>query len=129
MPRANGQVERVNRTLIPLLIKLAAPKHNEWYKYLDAAQLCLNTAPHRSIKATPFRILFGINPHIRDDLNVKQLLEEEFITSFDDDREESRRRASESIVKIQKENKTNFDKKRKTPFRYREGDLVAIRCT
>lgn len=35
--RANGQVERVNRTLIPLLTKLSAPKLSERYKYLDAA--------------------------------------------------------------------------------------------
>lgn len=35
IPRANGQVERVNRTLIPLLTKLAAPKPEEWYRHLD----------------------------------------------------------------------------------------------
>lgn len=29
VPRANGQVERVNRTLIPLLTKLSAPKSSE----------------------------------------------------------------------------------------------------
>lgn len=129
IPRSNGQVERVNRTLIPLLTKLAAPKHNEWYKYLDIAQLCLNTTPHRSIKTTPFRVLFGVNPRIRDDPNIRELLEREFIASFDDKREESRRQARESIIRIQKENKVNFDKKRRAPFRYREGDLVAIRRT
>lgn len=35
IPRANGQVERVNRTLISLLTKLAAPKPEEWYRYLS----------------------------------------------------------------------------------------------
>lgn len=57
VPRTNGQIERVNRTLIPLLTKLAAPKPNEWYKYLDTAQLCLNTTLHKSINTTPSRVL------------------------------------------------------------------------
>lgn len=46
IPRANGQVERVNRTLIPLLTKLSAPKPCEWYRHLDAAQKLLNTTTH-----------------------------------------------------------------------------------
>lgn len=85
--------------------------------------------PHRSIKATPFRVLFGVDPRVRDDPNIRELLENELITLFDNDREELRQQARESITKIQKENKINFDKKRKTPFCYREGDLVAIRRT
>lgn len=129
VPRANGQVERVNRTLIPLLTKLAAPKHDEWYKYLDVAQSYLNMTPHRSIKMTPFHILFGVNPRVRDDPSIRELLENEFITLFDDDREKLRQQARESILKIQRENKNNFDKKRKTPLCYREGDLVAIKRT
>lgn len=40
--RANGQVERINR-VISLLTKLAAPKPEEWYKYLNTAQQYLNT--------------------------------------------------------------------------------------
>jgi len=41
--RSNGQVERVNRRLIPLLSKLADPAREEWYKHLGLAQQCLNT--------------------------------------------------------------------------------------
>jgi len=40
-------VERVNRMLIPLLTKLSAPY--DWYKYLDVAQMYLNSTLHRSI--------------------------------------------------------------------------------
>ena len=68
--RANGQVERVNRTLIPLLTKLYAPKPSEWYKYLDAAQLLLNTTTHRSIGMTPFRVLLGFHPRVRDSPDI-----------------------------------------------------------
>jgi len=34
IPRGNGQVERNNRTLIPLLTKLSSPKPDEWFKFL-----------------------------------------------------------------------------------------------
>jgi transposase InsO family protein len=36
IPRANGQVERVNRTLILLLTKFADPAREEWYKHFGA---------------------------------------------------------------------------------------------
>ena len=48
VPRANGQVERINRTLIPLLTKLSAAKSEEWYKYLEVAQKFMNATPNRS---------------------------------------------------------------------------------
>ncbi|KMQ86624.1 blastopia polyprotein [Lasius niger] len=129
VPRANGQVERVNRTLIPLLTKLSAPKPHEWYKYLDIAQLYLNSTLHRSIGMTPFRVMLGVDPRIRDNPDIKELLQNELITLFSDDREELREQAQKSIEKIQRENKANYDKKRKEPSIYCEGDLVAIRRT
>ena len=53
VPRGNGHVERVNRTLIPLLTKRAAPKPGEWFKYLDLAQKYLNATQSRSTGTTP----------------------------------------------------------------------------
>lgn len=57
VPRANGQVERINRTLIPILTKLTAPKSGEWHKYLWRTQQCLNA--DRSTGKTPFQLMFG----------------------------------------------------------------------
>lgn len=62
--RANGQAERVNRTLIPLLTKLAAPKQNEWNRHLEVAQRYLNTITHRSIGTIPFRLMFEVNARL-----------------------------------------------------------------
>lgn len=129
IPRGNGQVERLNRTLIPLMTKLSAPKSGEWHKYVDLVQQCLNTTPHRSIGMTPFRLLFGAHPRIRDNPDIQELLQGELVTSFVDDREDLRQEAKKSIERIQRENKTNYDAKRKEAFHYREGDMVAIRRT
>ncbi|KMQ91095.1 blastopia polyprotein [Lasius niger] len=129
IPRANGQVERVNRTLIPLLTKLAAPKPEEWYKYLNTVQLYLNTTLHRSIATTPFHLLFGTRARLRDDDNLRELLENEWVTFFQQDRDELRVHARENIVKMQKENCRVYNKKRKEARLYHEGDLVAIKRT
>jgi len=47
IPRANSQAERINRTLISLLTKLADPVQEEWHRYLGFAQQCLNTTLQR----------------------------------------------------------------------------------
>lgn len=77
----------------------------------------------------PFRVLLGVHPRIRDSPDIRELLEDEIVTSFDDSRMELRVEAKRSIEKIQRENKKIYDKKRKTPLSYREGDLVAIKRT
>lgn len=68
--------------LIPLLTKLASPKSHEWYKYLDIVQQALNTMTHRSIGTSPFYLLFGTNLRLRNHLDIKEMLEKEWISTF-----------------------------------------------
>lgn len=75
--RANGQVERINRVLIPLVTKLADPKQEEWYKYLECAQQCINTTLSKSIGTNPFHLLFGVHARLQDNLKIRELLEKE----------------------------------------------------
>lgn len=42
-PQANGQVERVNRTLVPL-ISAYGEKEDEWNKNITLVERCLNSA-------------------------------------------------------------------------------------
>ena len=90
VPRANGQVERINRTLISLLTKLSAPKTDEWYKYLSHCQKCFNVTPSRSTKTTPFRLLFGVDARYKDDPPMIELLECEWKDLFQQSRNELR---------------------------------------
>ncbi|XP_043275316.1 uncharacterized protein [Venturia canescens] len=129
IPRANGQVERVNRTLIPLISKLTAPKAGEWFRYLGLAQQYLNTSFHRSIGSTPFQVMLGVRPRLREDVSLREMVEKEFITSFEEERDEIRCQAKERLQKIQEENKRGYNKKRKEARAYKEGDLVAIKRT
>lgn len=82
IPRANGQVERINRIIIPLLTKLADPKREQWHKYLDFAQQCINTTINRSIGTSPFHLLFGVHARLRDNFEIRELLEQEHIETY-----------------------------------------------
>lgn len=129
IPRANGQAERTNRVLIPLLTKLANPKREEWHRYLAFAQQCINTTLSRSIGTDPFHLLFGVHARLRDNLEIRELLKKEYIEAYEDKREQLREQAKENIAKIQRENKRTFNKNRTFATKYRENELVAIKRT
>lgn len=92
VPRANGQVERVNKTLIPILTnnKLAAPKPQEWHKYLGLAQQFLNATPNRSIGTTTFNVLLGARMRLKNNPEIIELIETEWITALQENRDEIR---------------------------------------
>lgn len=91
--------------------------------------MCLNSTLHRSIETTPFRVMLGVEPRVRDDPHIRELLDGELVASFNGDRDELREQARKNIEKIQRENRKGYDRKRKRPLIYREGDLVAIERT
>ncbi|KAF7379339.1 hypothetical protein HZH66_014710 [Vespula vulgaris] len=78
-PRGYGQVRRVNRTLISLLTKLAHPKKVKWHRLQY-----LNVTQHRS--NVPFKIFFGINARLYENLEVRDFSEKERVADFQSDR-------------------------------------------
>ncbi|GFT54666.1 transposon Tf2-9 polyprotein [Trichonephila clavipes] len=77
VPRGNEQVERIHRTLIPVLTKLSLDDSTKWYKYVDRLQRILNSTISRSTKWTPFELLVGIKMRNKEDIIIKDLLLEE----------------------------------------------------
>ena len=75
---------------------------------------------------TPFRLLFGVHARIREDPNIRELIESDWITAFEENRDKLRFQDKESIKKVQEKNQRNYNKKRKGTIVYKEGDLVAI---
>lgn len=98
VPRANGQVERINRSLISIT-KLALPKPEEWYKYLDCTQQYLNTVPNRSTGKAPCQLMLGIHMRLKNNPEVKELIEREWEAMFCEDRDELREQARECIMR------------------------------
>ncbi|GBN22530.1 Transposon Tf2-6 polyprotein, partial [Araneus ventricosus] len=60
VPRGNGQVERIHRTLILVLTKLSIADSTKWFKFVDPLQRILNSTFNRSTKWSPFELLIGV---------------------------------------------------------------------
>jgi hypothetical protein len=65
-PRANGQVERFNRTLATMMSKFVSPGQEDWDVRLQDLIFAYNTNPHAATKHSPFYLLHGYHaepPH------------------------------------------------------------------
>ncbi|GFS81958.1 retrovirus-related Pol polyprotein from transposon 17.6 [Trichonephila clavipes] len=129
VPRGNGQVERIHRTLIPVLTKLSLDDSTKWYKYVDRLQRILNSTISRSTKWTPFELLVGIKMRNKEDILIKDLLLEEMAKELLEQREFLRNDAKKNIETLQSENRKTYNRRRKKASLYKEDDLVAIQRT
>ncbi|GFX00467.1 transposon Ty3-I Gag-Pol polyprotein [Trichonephila clavipes] len=127
LPRANGQVERINRTIIPVLSKMSEDDPTKWFKHAPSLQEVLNSTFQRSINTTPFELLFGTQINNKTDLRIQQLIDEQLQLEFNENRELLRKAAKTQILKVQNENKKSYNLRRKSPYLYSVKDLVAIK--
>ena len=58
-PQTDGMVERLNRTFLDMLAKIAHCDPRTWDLYLPYALFAYRTSPHHSTNMTPFRLLYG----------------------------------------------------------------------
>ena len=128
-PKANGQVERVNRVITPMLAKLSDPSSGKyWYKMLTDVEFALNNTIHSTVGVTPSKLLFGINQRESVIDPVVEYLEQTKHSGKDTrNLEQIRFEAIEKIKKSQEYNKAYFDKKHKEPRKYQIGDYVMIK--
>lgn len=129
VPRGNGQVERLNRVIYPMLTKLSSDDPRKWYRHTSRLQTILNSTITRSTNKTPFEMLFGVKMRTIEDQNLADQLEEVFANDFLERRNELRKMARESIAKVTEENRKTYNRNRKPAMKYKLGDLVAIQRT
>lgn len=129
VPRGNGQVERINRIILPMLTKLSLEREELWYKHVDKVQLAINSTFQRSIGNTPFNLLFGVEMRKPENIGLKEIVEEEYKKQFLEERDEMRNEAKIQILRVQEENRSQYNKKRKVARKYEHGELVAIKRT
>jgi hypothetical protein len=128
-PQSNGQIERYNKSLVPLIAKLVEETGKSWDKLLVDAQFLLNNTFNRSINNVPSKLLYGIIQKRKIDNNLITFCEELNSKSNIESLEEIRTKSSECIEKLQKYNKIQFDKRSRKQTTYLENDLVSIRTT
>jgi len=127
-PQANGQVERVNRSIGPMIAKLTDPdKGLFWDTVLETVEHALNNTIQRSVSQHPSQVLFGVSQKGKVIDSLKEKLEE-----LNKDRESRnleviREKATQSIEKLQEYNKLRTDLKRKIAKEYQTDDLVMIK--
>ncbi len=63
-PACNSQAKVVNKTIAKYLRNLVRDDTLDWEQYLCPLMFSYNTSFHRSIKTTPFFIMFGIEPRL-----------------------------------------------------------------
>lgn len=129
VPRGNGQVEIMHRTIISVLTKMCIADPSLWYRHVAGVQKALNSTYQRSIDTSPFELMLGTKMRTRDDMEICELLQQEHRDGYVQSREKLRQSAKVQIMKVQEENKKTFDKKRKQSSKYKEGDWVAIKRT
>lgn len=125
-PRANGQIERYNRTI---LNSLSAMNHGlderDWDAKVPKLQWSLNNTVNRSTGKSQAEIVFGQKTMSQEEGILKGALETiEQMT--DAEREETRKSVQERIELGQRKMKEHFDKTRTPTKIFKEGDLVMI---
>lgn len=123
-PRANGQIERFNRVITPMIAKICDEPH-KWDRTLSQVEYALNNTICRSTEETPSRLLFGVEQLGKINDKLKLILEP--YTETDRNLISIRESAFKKIQKSQKENEYYFNKKHKDAKCYKEGDYVMIR--
>ncbi|KAL0267394.1 UNVERIFIED_CONTAM: hypothetical protein PYX00_009679 [Menopon gallinae] len=109
LPRANGQVERINSTIISTLTKMAIDDPSKWYKYVDDVMRGINSTYQRSIDTTPFELMTGVPMKTSNRLNkIREIIAEEVQKDFEHSRDALRKKAKEQIGKVQEENRRRY---------------------
>ncbi|GFT04384.1 transposon Tf2-9 polyprotein [Trichonephila clavipes] len=111
------------------LTKLTIEEPEKWFKHVHRLQRIMNSTTTRSTKFTPFEVLIGVKMKQKEDLQIKHLLEDELSEQFINKRETLRNEAKENILRLQAENKKQYNKHRKPAYNYKPGDTVAIQRT
>lgn len=129
-PWANGLVERINRFLKSSLRKLV-DDYECWNIYLKTVQYVINNSYHSSLKASPSKVLLGVEQRNNTDVKIVDCLHKIAYNEFDiqADRQSCRELASEATKSLKNYNKMYYDKKHAKPTVYKVGDYVLIKDT
>ncbi|GFX23414.1 transposon Tf2-6 polyprotein [Trichonephila clavipes] len=129
LKRSKGQIEKQNSAIISVLSKLSVDDPEKWYSHVPHLQEILNSTFQRSIKMTPFELLFRTKMKSCQDIEIVELLNDEITAQFQEQRDALRQNAKKEIYKVQDENRRTYNLRRRQAHKYQLHDLVAIKRT
>lgn len=123
-PRANGQIERYNRSILASLTALCHNRDDRnWDDKLGQVQWSLNNTVNQATKKCPAEIIFGIPTVNATEVQLHEINGTDGVGSTDSV-EKVREEVSATIEDQQDKMKTRYDKKRAKSNSYKIGDLV-----
>lgn len=126
-PRANGQCERFNRTILSSIAAMNGDYENEqWDMHVKTIQRGLNGTVHRVLGKTPSEVLFGCKPRSIPESILLSELQTELQNS---DLSSLRQEVANRIKEDQQIQKVAYDTKRGRPRKFQVGDVVVIMQT
>lgn len=124
-PRANGQVERYNRTILGALTAANHGKaENLWDETVSKVQWGLNNTINQGTGKTPSQVLFGLQLTSMGEARLRSCIDNSD-NDQEPDLETVRTEVSNYVQKNQEKQKKRFDRHRKT-VKFQLGDLVRV---
>ena len=125
-PQTNGQVERVNGIIAPILSKFVDSNHRDWDCHLEPAIYAINTSIHSLTGFAPYHLMYGQlpPPPIRILSEEQEADPDPFsaLRIIDQIREE----ANQNLVTAQREYKRKSDEN-KAPSTLKVGEQVMLK--
>lgn len=126
-PRANGQVERFNRTITEALATSNHGKDEKtWDERIQDIQIGINTTVHKTTQKSPSELLFGFNINHRTQGMLSTVINDTINIITGDEIESVRQEATKRIELQQQKDVERYNKHRKLGKKYKVGDLVRI---
>lgn len=124
-PRANGQIERVNRVILNCLPTITSDEdHYDWDEKIFDVQWAINNSTHRVTKQTPAELIFNYRPiGMGDSLLTREIQE----INEEMGNELEKENVTDLLQKNQEKLSEEFNKKRKNAKKLQPGQLVMIR--
>lgn len=125
-PRANGQVERYNRTILSALTAANHDKpENIWDECVTEIQWGLNNTLNKGTGKTPVQALFGVSLTGTSQSLLQSQVEIDVERGSSEELNSIRQEITEHVQIDQQKQKKRFDKKRKV-VKYNVGELVRV---
>lgn len=125
-PQTNSLVERFNQTLKKMLIKMTSSENQDtWDDYIKEALFAYRTQIQKSLKKTPFEVMFG-RKHVSKDHSIQCDTLEKSIEYLEDVRNTIRKEVKQNVAKAQ-EKQVAYHRKRKsssTPYEVNDKALL-----
>jgi len=111
-PQANGQIERVHRTLNDIVAKTVDRNQRNWDEVMPYTVFAYNTAVHRSTTFSPFYLMFAREPVVNIDF-LLQNSSPELSDNLDEFSQQVSDRMREAFATVRKSLRCSFDRAKK----------------